>query len=55
MTGSILVVNLLNRFDHYISNEKVHRIDIGMKSSLTSSNSLFLDQIVKTPELYTTI
>ena len=55
VTGSILVVNLLNRFGHYISNEKVHRIDIGMKSSLTSSNSLFLDQIVKTPGLYTTI
>ena len=54
VTGSILVVNL-NRFGHYISNEKVHKIDIGMESSLTSSNSLCPDQIVKTQGLYTTI
>ena len=53
MTGSKSVVNLLNRFGNCISNEKVRRIDIGMESSLTSSNSLVPDQIIKTPELYT--
>ena len=30
MTGSKSVVNLLNRFGHCISNEKVLRIDIGI-------------------------
>ena len=55
MTGSKSVVNLLNRFGHCISNQKVHRIDIGMKSSLASGNSLVLDQIIKTPELYTAL
>ena len=51
MTGSKSFVNLLNRFRHCISNEKERRIDIGMESSLTSSNSLVPDQIIKTPEL----
>ena len=55
MTGSKSIVNLLNRFGHCISNEKVRRIDIGMESSLTSSNSPFPDQIFKTPELYTAL
>ena len=50
MTGGKSVVNLLNRFGYCISNEKVRRIDVGMESSLTSSNSLVPDQIVKTPE-----
>ena len=40
MTGSKSVVKLLNRFGHCISNEKVHRTDTGMESSLTSYNSL---------------
>ena len=31
MTGSKSIVNLLNRFGHCISNEKVCRIDIGME------------------------
>ena len=43
------VVNSSIRFGHCIRNEKVSRIDIGMETSLTSSNSLFLDQIIKTP------
>ena len=55
MTGNKSVVNLINRFGHCISNEKVYRTDIGMESSLTSNNSLVPDQIVQTPELYTTL
>ena len=55
MTGSKSIVNLLNRFGHSIRNEKVRRIDIGMESSLTSSNSLVSNQIIKTPELYTSL
>ena len=51
MTGSKSFVNLLNRFRHCFSNEKERRIDTGMESSLTSSNSLVPDQIIKTPEL----
>ena len=31
MTGNKSAVNLLNTFGHCISNEKVHRIDIGME------------------------
>ena len=50
MTSSKLIVNLLNRFRHCISNKKVRRVDIGMISSLTSSNSLVPDQIIETPE-----
>ena len=49
MTGNKSVVNLINRFGHCIST------DIGMESSLTSNNSLVPDQIVQTPELYTTL
>ena len=48
-------VNLLNRSEHCISNEKVHKIDSGMESSLKSSNSLVPDQIIKSLELYTTL
>ena len=55
MTGSKSIVNLLNRFGHCISNEKVRRTDIGMESFLTSSNSLVPDQIVKTQDLYTAL
>ena len=55
VTGNKSVVNLINRFGHCISNEKVYRTDIGMESSLTSNNSLVPDQIVQTPELYTTL
>ena len=55
MIGSKSVVNLSNRFVHCIGDEKVGRIDIGMKSSLTSGNSLVPDQIIKTPELYTAL
>ena len=55
MTGSKSVVNLLNRFGNCISNEKVCTIDIGMESSLTSSNSPVPDQIIKTPELHTVL
>ena len=55
ITGSKWVVNLLNRFGHCIINEKVHRIDTGMESSLTSSNSLVPNRITKTPELYTAL
>ena len=55
MTSSKSVVNLLKRFGHCISNEKVHRIDIGMESSLRSSNSLVPDQTIKTPELCTVL
>ena len=55
MTGNKSVVNLINRFGHCISNEKVYRTDTGMESSLTSNNSLVPDQIVQTPELYTTL
>ena len=51
--GSKSVVNLLNRFGHCISSEKVRRIDIGMESSLTSSNNLNSDRITKTLGLYT--
>ena len=51
--GSKSLVNLVNRFGHCISNENVRRIDIGMESSLTSSNHLVSDRITKTPELYT--
>ena len=51
--GSKSLVNLVNRFGHCISNEKVRRIDIGMESSLTSSNHRVSDRITKTPELYT--
>ena len=52
MTGSKPIVSLLNRFEHCVSNEKVRRIDIGMESSLTTSNGLVPDQINRTPELY---
>ena len=55
VSGSKPVVNLLNRFEHCISNEKVRTVDIGMECSLTSSNSLFSDRIIKTLELYTTL
>ena len=55
MTGSKSVVNLLKRFGRCISNEKVHRIDIGMESSLRSSNSLVPDQTIKTLELCTVL
>ena len=55
MTGSKSVVNLLSRFGHCISNEKVRKTDIGMESFLTSSNSLVPDQIIKTPQLYTAL
>ena len=49
MAGGKSVVNLSKRFGHCISNEKVRTIHIGMETSLTSSNSLVLDQIIKTP------
>ena len=53
MTGSKSVVNLLSRFGHCISNEKVRKTDIGMESFLTSSNSLVPDQIII--QLYTVL
>ena len=43
MAGSKSVVSLSKIFGHCISNEKVSRIDTGMETSLTSSNSLVLD------------
>ena len=55
MTGSKPIVSLLNRFEHCVSNEKVPRIDIGMESSLTTSNGLVPDQINRAPELYTAL
>ena len=53
MTGSKSVVNLMNRFGHCASNEKIRRIDIGMESTLNESNDIVPDNIVKIPSLCT--
>ena len=51
MIGSKLIANLLNRLGNYISTVTKKCAEF----SLTSSNSLVPDQIIKTPELYTTL
>ena len=45
MTGSKTVTNLINRFGHCVSNEKVRRIDIGLESTINQSNSFVPDNI----------
>ena len=45
MTGSKTVTNLINRFGHCVSYQKVRRIDIGLESTINQSNSFVPDNI----------
>ena len=40
MTGSMAVVNVLNRFGHCVSNEKARQIDTGMEKSIALTTKL---------------
>ena len=53
MTGSRHVVTLLNEFGHCASNETVRRMEMGMESTISESNSIVQSLIEKLPDLCT--
>ena len=47
MTDSTTIVNVVNRFGHCVSNEKVTKIDSGMETSIALTTKLVLATLEK--------